>query len=64
MPWHASMARLREVIEQHTAYPFGLIQSNVDRLGRKAPPLVSGYARPTAGWAHRSNAADTSTHQH
>ena len=50
MPWHASMAQLREVIEQHTPYPFRLIQSNVDRLGRRAPPLVSGYARPTARW--------------
>jgi lipopolysaccharide biosynthesis protein len=50
MPWIASMARLREVVEQHTPYPFQLIQSNVDRLGRSAPSLVSGYARPTAGW--------------
>lgn len=53
MPWHASMAQLREVIEQHTPYPFQLIQSNVDRLGRRAPPLVSGYARPLDSWTHR-----------
>ncbi|HTX97925.1 MAG TPA: rhamnan synthesis F family protein [Mycobacterium sp.] len=52
MPWHASMAQLRDVIEQHTAYPFQLIQSNVDRLGRRTPSLVSGYARPTARWTH------------
>lgn len=52
MPWHASMAQLRDVIEQHTPYPFELIQSNVDRLGRGAPSLVSGYARPLARWTH------------
>jgi lipopolysaccharide biosynthesis protein len=52
MPWHASMAHLRDIIEQRTAYPFELIQSNVDRLGRRTPPLVSGYARPTARWTH------------
>ncbi|MBV8787293.1 MAG: hypothetical protein JOZ00_11460 [Mycobacterium sp.] len=50
MPWHAPMPRLREVIERHTAYPFEFIQANVDRLGRRAPPLVSGYARATARW--------------
>lgn len=32
-PWHDSMARLREFIEQRTDYPYELIQSNVDRLG-------------------------------
>ncbi|WP_231982170.1 rhamnan synthesis F family protein [Mycobacterium sp. E2327] len=32
-PWHDSMAHLRDFIEQHTAYPYELIQSNVDRLG-------------------------------
>ena len=32
-PWHASMAHLRDVIEQHTTYPYRLIQSNVDRVG-------------------------------
>jgi lipopolysaccharide biosynthesis protein len=32
-PWCESMAHLRDVIEQHTRYPYGLIQSNVDRLG-------------------------------
>lgn len=52
MPWHASMTQLREVIEQHTSYPFELIQSNVDRLGRRAPPLLSGYARPLARWTN------------
>lgn len=52
MPWHASMTQLRDVIEQRTPYPFELIQSNVDRLGRGAPSLVSGYARPIARWAH------------
>lgn len=52
MPWHASMADLRAVIEQHTSYPFEFVQSNVDRLGRTAPPLISGYARPMARWTH------------
>ncbi|WP_374023657.1 rhamnan synthesis F family protein [Mycobacterium sp. HNNTM2301] len=52
MPWQASMADLRDVIEQHTDYPFQLIQSNVDRLGRRAPSLVSGYARPVAAWTY------------
>ena len=32
-PWHESMPHLRDVIEQHTPIPIGLIQSNVDRLG-------------------------------
>ena len=32
-PWHNSMAHLSDFIEQHTPYPYGLIQSNVDRLG-------------------------------
>jgi lipopolysaccharide biosynthesis protein len=31
--WCESMAQLRDVIEQHTPYPYRLIQSNVDRLG-------------------------------
>ena len=32
-PWHDSMAHLGEFIEQHTDYPYSLIESNVDRLG-------------------------------
>ncbi len=32
-PWQDSVLHLREFIEQHTAYPYELIQSNVDRLG-------------------------------
>lgn len=32
-PWHESMANLRDFIEEHTTYPYELIQSNVDRLG-------------------------------
>jgi lipopolysaccharide biosynthesis protein len=32
-PWHESMAHLRDFVEEHTAYPYELIQSNVDRLG-------------------------------
>ncbi|WP_157900916.1 rhamnan synthesis F family protein [Mycobacterium terramassiliense] len=32
-PWHDSMARLREFIEQRTDYPYELIQANLDRLG-------------------------------
>ncbi len=32
-PWHHSMAHLREFVEQHTSYPYELIESNVERLG-------------------------------
>ena len=32
-PWQDSVAHLRPFIEQHTYYPYELIQSNVDRLG-------------------------------
>ncbi|OBJ02815.1 hypothetical protein A5660_21360 [Mycobacterium alsense] len=32
-PWQDSIPQLREFIEEHTAYPYELIQSNVDRLG-------------------------------
>lgn len=32
-PWHDSMAELQNFLEQHTAYPYALIQSNLDRLG-------------------------------
>ena len=42
-PWHDSMVHLRDFIEQHTLYPYGLIQSNADRLGCGAPSWV----RPT-----------------
>jgi hypothetical protein len=37
------MANLRDFIEQHTTYPYELIQSNVDRLGCGEPAWV----RPT-----------------
>jgi lipopolysaccharide biosynthesis protein len=33
-PGYKSMANLRDVIEQHTIYPYRLIRSNVDRIGR------------------------------
>ena len=36
-PWHVPMANLRDVIEQHTPYPYRLIESNVERLGRHFP---------------------------
>jgi lipopolysaccharide biosynthesis protein len=39
-PWHDSMAQLRDFLEQHTHYPYGLIESNVDRLGCGAPSWV------------------------
>jgi lipopolysaccharide biosynthesis protein len=42
-PWHHSMANLPDFIEQHTTYPYELIQSNVDRLGCGEPAWV----RPT-----------------
>ncbi|ORA18208.1 hypothetical protein BST16_02220 [Mycobacterium asiaticum DSM 44297] len=32
-PWHDSMENLRNFIEQHTSYPYELIESNVNRLG-------------------------------
>jgi lipopolysaccharide biosynthesis protein len=32
-PWQVSMGHMRDVIEQHTPYPYRLIESNVDRLG-------------------------------
>jgi lipopolysaccharide biosynthesis protein len=41
-PWHHSMAHLRDFIEQHTPYPYELIQSNVDRLGCGTP----SWSRP------------------
>jgi hypothetical protein len=45
-PWHDSMAHLQDFIEQHTRYPYGLIQSNVDRLGCGAPSWVKPRATP------------------
>jgi lipopolysaccharide biosynthesis protein len=48
-PWHDSMAHLQDFIEQHTPYPYGLIQSNVDRLGCGA----SSWVRPPAGPSSR-----------
>ncbi|MFV0495914.1 rhamnan synthesis F family protein [Mycobacterium sp.] len=32
-PWHDSMRGLPEFLAEHTAYPYRLIQANVDRLG-------------------------------
>jgi lipopolysaccharide biosynthesis protein len=48
-PWNVSMAHLRDVIEQHTSYPYRLIQSNVDRLGRGVPSLPTSVNTPPAG---------------
>ena len=48
-PWQVSMAHLRDVIEQHTPYPYRLIQSNVDRLGCAAPSLPTSVDAPPAG---------------
>ncbi|WP_457144249.1 rhamnan synthesis F family protein [Mycobacterium sp. URHB0021] len=39
-PWHDSMADLRSFIEQHTSYPYALIQTNVNRLGGGAESWV------------------------
>jgi len=36
--WNVSMGHLRDVIGQHTGYPYRLIESNVDRLGRGSRP--------------------------
>ena len=43
------MAHLRDVIEQHTSYPYRLIQSNVDRLGCGVPCLPTSVDTPPAG---------------
>ena len=48
-PWQVSMAHLRDVIEQHTSYPYRLIQSNVDRLGCGVPSLPTSVDTPPAG---------------
>lgn len=32
-PWHDSITQLRDFIEEHTPYPYVLIERNVDRLG-------------------------------
>ena len=37
--WNESMPHLRDVIERHTRYPYELIQSNVERLGRRTYAL-------------------------
>lgn len=47
--WQVSMAHLRDVIEQHTSYPYRLIQSNVDRLGCGVPSLPTSVDTPPAG---------------
>ncbi|OIN81382.1 hypothetical protein BST29_19845 [Mycobacterium malmoense] len=41
-PWHDSMANLPDFIEEHTTYPYELIQSNVERLGCGEP----SWAKP------------------
>jgi lipopolysaccharide biosynthesis protein len=53
-PWHDSMAHLREFIEQHTTYPYELIQSNVDRLGCGA----ASWVRPPAAVSCGRNRTD------
>ncbi len=52
--WHASMAHLRDVVEQHTSYPFRLIQSNVDRLGRGGDAQRVSHAADAGGNQHNS----------
>jgi len=47
--WQVSMAHLRDIIEQHTPYPYRLIQSNVDRLGCGVPSLPTSVDTPPAG---------------
>jgi lipopolysaccharide biosynthesis protein len=42
-PWQDSLTNLREFIEEHTAYPYELIQANVDRLGLGE----AGWVRPS-----------------
>ena len=48
-PWHDSMADLSDFIEQHTAYPYSLIESNVDRLGLGSP----AWPKQTASTSRR-----------
>ena len=43
-PWQDSIPHLRDFIDQHTTYPYGLIQSNVDRHGLGE----ATWARPNA----------------
>ncbi len=51
-PWHDSTAHLRDFIEQHTLYPYELIESNVDRLDGGVPLLgrPRRYAHPAGRW--------------
>lgn len=39
-PWQRSVTHLREFLEQHTSYPYELIQGNVDRLGCGEPVWI------------------------
>jgi lipopolysaccharide biosynthesis protein len=48
-PWNVSMAHLRDVIEQHSSYPYRLIQSNVDRLGPGLPSMPASANTPPPG---------------
>lgn len=43
--WSVSTERLRDVVEQHTSYPYQLIQSNVERRA-SAGPQLQGDRRP------------------
>ena len=45
-PWHDSIAHLQEFIEQHTSYPYELIQANLDRLGCGAGSWVRQLPAP------------------
>jgi len=51
-PWHDSTAHLRDFIEQHTLYPYELIESNMDRLDGGVPFLgrPRRYAHPAGRW--------------
>lgn len=53
-PWHDSMTHLRDFIEQHTSYPYDLIESNMARLGCGSrswgtPPVLPPQ-RPAIRW--------------
>ncbi|OBJ50246.1 hypothetical protein A9W95_24450 [Mycobacterium sp. 1423905.2] len=45
-PWHDSMEHLRDFIEQHTEYPYELIEQNVMRLGCGASTWVRPMTAP------------------
>ncbi len=48
-PWHDSMADLSDFIERHTAYPYSLIESNVDSSDLEVAHGPNKQLRPPGG---------------